>query len=319
LEWFWRGRALRQTEVADPAQRAAALCDQRARIAAEVAQRTLEPSAPWLAGDADHLARALFVESIGWSLRVLDGRTTGGAAAGVPADRAELRELATAQHGQLLATAGSEAALSRVLDSLLDRHSEADAPSEHASATRDLALVATALIDKLPIRRTPAEAVLLQRWARLSVLVLVLAALVLGSLQLLDAHEKRSDLAAGKSWTTSSQYDVGCVSPLQECGSGKSYFFHTQEERNPWIQFDLTKPERVSKVHITNRQDCCGERAVPLLVEVSLDAQSWKVVARRKDEFEEWTAKFTPVNARYVRLRAGRRVMLHFKQVRIFE
>ena len=74
----------------------------------------------------------------------------------------------------------------------------------------------------------------------------------------------------------------------------------------------------MSRVRVLNRDDCCAERAIPLVVEVSLDRHGWHEVARRKDQFEDWTAKFSPVSARYVRLRVPRRSILHLKSVRIF-
>jgi hypothetical protein len=68
-------------------------------------------------------------------------------------------------------------------------------------------------------------------------------------------------------------------------------------------------------VRVTNRQDCCGERAIPLLVEVSTDRQRWTTVARREDAFGTWRAQFGKQTARWVRLRVDRRSYLHLYDV----
>lgn len=318
VEWFWQGSALETARARDDADQTSFFYEQRARIAAEVGQRSLEPSAPWLSGDASHLACALFAESIGWSLRLSDERPSTPLRK--PPDRAELEELSSRQRERLLRAAGDEETLSRVVESLLDRRFETHAltEEERTRVAQELSLVAGALLEVLARRRAAVEGVLLRRAWRVTALGLLVAALIGGALSVREALENKADLAAGKAWTTSSQYDTGCASPEQECGSGKAYFFHTQEERQPWVQFDLGRTERVSKVRVTNRDDCCAERAVPLVIEVSGDGENWKEVARRKDTFEEWTARFSTVSARYVRLKVTRRAMFHLKQVRIF-
>ncbi len=319
VEWFWQGNALQTARERDDAERASYFYEQRARIAAEVGQRTLEPGAPWLNDDASHLACGLFVESIGWSLRL------AGELPPVPlrkpAERAELEERAGRERERLLKAAGDEDALSRVLESLLDRRFETHAltDEERTTAARELSYVASALPGTLAARRAAVEGVLLRRAWRIGALGVFVAAALGAAIGAGEFLENKADLAAGKAWTTSSQYDTSCASPAQDCGSGKSYFFHTQEERNPWVQFDLRRPERVSQVRVINRQDCCAERATPLVVEVSTDGQRWQEVARRTDSFEKWTVSFPSVSARYVRLRVARRAMFHLKQVRIFE
>jgi hypothetical protein len=40
-------------------------------------------------------------------------------------------------------------------------------------------------------------------------------------------------------------------------------------------------------------------------------------VARKDDSFESWKAEFDPVEARFVKLRASRRTILHFSQVQV--
>jgi hypothetical protein len=164
-----------------------------------------------------------------------------------------------------------------------------------------------------PDRRT--KALGFQRAWRLGLLVLLLG---LGGGKLWSLLF--GDLAAGREWLASSNYGSGgCASPAQTCLGNDAYFFHTAvEDHNPWIEFDLTADELVSVVKVDNRQDCCAERAAPLLVEVSRDHQGWQPVAQRDAVFSSWRASFEPVRARWVRLRAPQGGPLHLSRVRIY-
>jgi len=109
-----------------------------------------------------------------------------------------------------------------------------------------------------------------------------------------------------------------CNTMLHTCGPLKTdIFFHTKEDGSPWVEFDLGKPTKFSEVFVKNRQDGAGDRAIPLLVEVSKDAKKWKQVARRDAAFGTWTAEFAAQEARYVRLRVDRRSYLHLEAVQI--
>jgi F5/8 type C domain-containing protein len=147
----------------------------------------------------------------------------------------------------------------------------------------------------------------------LAVAVLAVAGIAWGR----EARERARDVAVNKPWRTSSVYAAVCVSPKQDCADGSDYFFHTQDEQSPWIEFDLGSSQRIRGVRVINRKDCCGERAVPLVVEVSTDQSRWKTVARRDAVFSSWLAEFAPVDARWVRLRLEKRAPLHLAQVRI--
>jgi hypothetical protein len=121
-------------------------------------------------------------------------------------------------------------------------------------------------------------------------------------------------------WRTSSVYgrEKGCSSPQQKCEEVR-FFFCTNEQQNPWIEFDLGENFQVSRVKIDNRIDCtgCSRRAAPLIVEVSHDKTTWIEVAKRERPFDEWDAKFPKQKARWIRLRVPRRTYFHLKQVRI--
>lgn len=126
-----------------------------------------------------------------------------------------------------------------------------------------------------------------------------------------------SDLASGKKWTASSQRDNWAESGKITDEPGIQILFHTKEDDSPWFVIDLEKPVSIASVDVLNRQDCCGERAVPLLVELSDDAKTWREVARRDEPFTAWKASFPAQDARYVRLRAPRKTYLHLQKIGI--
>jgi len=152
------------------------------------------------------------------------------------------------------------------------------------------------------------ERAIRRRWAAIGVSA-ALALCVVGIVVAVLRH----DLAANQPWRVSSM-DPSCDSTFRVCGGQYvGIFFHTLEEASPWIEFDLGKSRAFSSVTITNRQDCCKARAVPLVIEVSNDQTSFTEVSRRDDVFDTWKATFAPVSARFVRARALRKTTLHFE------
>ena len=91
--------------------------------------------------------------------------------------------------------------------------------------------------------------------------------------------------------------------------------FHTAWEENPWIEFNLGKPTPIHHIEAHNRVDCCQERAVPLVAEVSNDRVQWRQVGRRDSAFSVWKLTFPPASARFVRLRVPRPTIFHLKGV----
>jgi hypothetical protein len=126
------------------------------------------------------------------------------------------------------------------------------------------------------------------------------------------------DLAEGKPWQASSAWGAF---PRQGVMSGEAAIdgrFHTNDEQDPWLQLDLGVPQRVRAIRIENRTNCCKERALPLAMELSLDGQSWSLVAYRRLLFDTFTQQFPAREARYVRLRVDRRSVLHLRRVSVY-
>ena len=71
------------------------------------------------------------------------------------------------------------------------------------------------------------------------------------------------------------------------------------------------------RVEVENRRDSYADRALPLAIEVSMDASAWKRVAYRRVEFRNWDASFNPTEARFVRLRVDRFSYLHLARIAV--
>jgi hypothetical protein len=319
-EWFWRGNALRAVRARQARERAALLRVQRARIALEVGLRALDPSSPWLAGNANHLACQLFAESIAWSLRGASlPRATESATPEKPPELAEIVGFLETQHGLLLQAAGNADALDRVSHQLRERTFETTSlgAAETERVARELSQVARRLLELTHQASPNAGDVLFERGWRLGVLLVAALGLFYEVSSLRESQELHADVAVRKPWAVSSVFDAVCNSPEHDCPQKKGYFFHTQDEPSPWLEIDLTHSERISGARVFNRRDCCAERAVPLAIEVSEDHQTWREVARKTGVFDSWRASFSPVSARWVRFRVTRRSFLHLYDVRI--
>jgi hypothetical protein len=329
-EWFWRARAMRSAEQAAAAMApGAAEYFRQASLAAEVGERVLEPSARFSSGDANHLASHLFAESIAWSLRLCSrsqryatlaepGRDESVWRWDRPPSSDERRELVSEHRdGVLLACARDVSTRDLVVRALLQRDFEivgrsADETRQEARALRK---TARALARKLESAQALVDRVWLQRLVRVGGLLLSIAAVAAAAMWYRDWSEQQNDLGRGKPWAVSSAYDINCPSP-ERCEKDKAYFFHTFEDASPWFELDLGRPTQFSAIRVVNRRDL-PERAVPLILEVSNDQKTWREVSRRTKVFWSWKASFSPVTARYVRARIGRRSLLHLRDFRV--
>jgi hypothetical protein len=124
------------------------------------------------------------------------------------------------------------------------------------------------------------------------------------------------ELAHGKLWHASSALGTATTAGLLNTTDGP-FFFHTNSEAEPWIVVDIG-PHTIHKVVLTNRRECCQERATPLVIEAIGPGSSWRVVARKDETFTEWTAKFPPVVASQIRVRALRTTYLHLANIEVF-
>jgi len=313
-QWFWRGDAMRQTHQPLPAE--AAEFARRARLANEIAERLTLPSEP-LHASTDAIVCHLFLQSIHWSLRGISARAH---AQGLLPEGDGLGPWDVVAPSALGSVPGGRETVDNVKRAVttLTFVELAEMPAlEAGTLLLELRSVSSALLAELDLSKRIEQALWLQRLLRVGVLSLLPLLVVAIVLKLQDVSEQKRDLAVGKPWHASSAYSGGCHSPDQECSEGTDYFFHTQEETAPWIEFDLQASQTISGVRLDNRKDCCFDRVAPLTVEVSLDQQHWRPVARREEMFKTWRAEFPPVKARWVRLRLEKRNVFHLSRVRI--
>lgn len=329
FEWFWRGAALaekkralgelsaRATVLAQRAHSSADLALNNAEFArnGEVARGALVASEP-LESLAHASTSELYRQSSYWSLCAL--AASSDEHAGTSYDEAVWDTL-----DEQLLTAAAPGERAEALRASLRAGSFvyfAELPvSEQAAISDELRKLAESLLAKVDQPTQAVQRVLQQRASRFALLLFAILLIFMGLVWIRKIREARNDLANGVAWRTSSkQASEGCASPAQECSESPHFFFHTEEEKDPWIEFDLGGVREVSTVQIDNRVDCCSDRAIPLFVETSEDHKKWKTVTRQEAEFKTWRATFSPVKARWVRLRAHKVTFLHLVRVRIF-
>lgn len=314
-EWIWRSRAL------EAARRAAAETApvrelwRRSRLAAELAERTLEPDVPLADGPGHALALSLYREAAYWAL---SARQPSGAS-----EARSLEELLSAEAQGARVTGLSDSELARVRVVLAEQTFVDWAETEHSRRIADAELTrrfVNALLEERGTAREPGRAiarVYSQRAFRTLAVLLLLAALAIcGSLAIVRSL-RGPDLALGKPWSVSKKW-ADCHPEWRKCGDARTrIFFHTKHQKQPWFLLDLGSETTVGRVEVENRDDCCQERALPLVVEVSDDKQAFREVARRTTPFDTWHATFPPLHARFVRLRVDGRNYLHLSRVSV--
>lgn len=312
LEWFSRSQALAEARAFRtrlPAAEREAL--QHALVAQELADRALEPVDPLRNGSSLGLAVSLYREAAYWALAAQSSEHQGST----------LAELFTRTPQDLLErAAGGAEQLAEVRRALVERSFV-----ETAALPRELlpeeAERARSFVQALLERRLAPEArvhrLLLQRYVRCGAVLLLLVAGLVVAFTVAQKFRKGPDLAQGKPWRASTSTDV-CHPARRRCaGVTTGMFFTTAEEVDPWLEIDLGRPMTFNQVEVENRDDCCPDRVVPLVVEVGNDQKTWREVARRQDTFSAWEAQIASQNARYVRLHVPRRTILHLNKVAV--
>ncbi len=257
------------------------------------------PSNPPPPGSRGAVALSLHRDLIYWML-VAGGHSPEGTP-----DLAALWQ--QAPRDKLLRAAGGEEKLASVQRLLIGLSPPAslDAGDEdvgHVQAFAD------ALYGDLVAPRRRVARLVAWRWLRLAAAATAVVAVVL----VVRTATMGPNLAAKAKMMVSSRLpecagDPGCADLL----------FHTNQENGPWVEFDLGAPVPIHVIEVHNRPDCCQDRAVPLVAEISTDHVGWREVGHRDKEFSSWTAKFPRTVARYVRLRVPRHTYFGFEGVAI--
>jgi hypothetical protein len=296
VEWLFRTEALRRARALDPRPRASSNWPgavQQAALQIEVARRVLEPAQPLPPGETGGIVLPIYRSAIE-GLAVLAGSVSAAGPAADPWDTAPPAAIARAEP-----------------DPEARRRVQALLAAPAVVAGEDLLRVrrfAESLLREVAARPREVDLLMAQRWLRMLLVGLVLVLGAVGA----RAALARPDLAKGKRfWTSSSWADCPRDPPCS------ILMFHTDEQYDPWVEIDLGSPKVVRQIEVTNREDCCSERTIPLVAEISKDGSRWIEVGRRSKEFVSWTAKFRPTTARYVRLRVPRTTTFHLQSVAV--
>ena len=299
-EGLLHGRAVRNARLAlaqrTPAQQ---LALRQALLLLETGRRVAEPVAELPGGSRPAVLISLYRDAAYWAL--MAGWTGEGA------PPSELGALWSETPPETMAKAADEITRAAVRATLVDPAGPVPLSVTDQDAMRARAFV-EALVKDQEAPRARLDRALAQRWARFAGVLAVLLALGLGIRQL----SLGPNLAAGKPFRTSSSW-AGCASD-PPC---PALMFHTDDQDNPWVEIDLGSAKTIRRIEINNRTDCCSERAIPAVVEVSVDRTKWTQVGRREDEFRSWAIKFQPRSARYVKVSVPRRSTFHLKSVAV--
>jgi len=319
LEWLWSSRAMAEARARSPGpSKDVVELLRRARLVNELAQHALEPQQPLDHGPAHAVACDLYRQSIYWIL--LARRRMNGAE--LPASL-EYDSVWSDADAAALAREAGQPGLTDSIARALGPKTFVDfgtlTPEEQQALATSLRLVSEPLVDQFERKQVEVERIWIRRTLRLGLVLACSAGLAVAYTLTSDMRERATDIALGKPWTASSKYpEAGCTSPAQKCPESPNFFFHTWEENDPWIIFDLQKSQSISGVRVVNRPDCCPGRGIPLVVEVSDDQKHWKEVARRTRDFSSWRVSFPEVKGRYVKLHSPTKTLIHLQEVRIF-
>jgi hypothetical protein len=293
----------------------------------ELAQVALEPAQPFETGPLDAIACDLCAQAIYWSLlghRVLADAASQSGDPSRALPRPSFDSLWTLADAQLLARAADDPARVDELKGAVVGKSYLDFAElpldQRAQLARDLRGFAERLCRPLDTARVELERMRMRRLLRWTPIVVGAAVVLAAAVWTLERTDRLRDLAHGKAWTVSSRYHQGgCTSPDQSCAGGQNYFFHTGQEHGPWLEIDLGAVHSISGLDIRNRTDCCQERAVPLVAQVSVDHLNFQEIARQPEQFLNWKPAFQPVRARWVKLHVPRHSILHLARVRVLK
>jgi hypothetical protein len=312
---MWRSDALAAAQRA--AAEAAPVRElwRRARLAAEHAERALEPDTPLADGPGHALAISLYREAAFWAL--------SASRSSPPSQGRSLGDLLSSNAEALGESGLSESDLARVRAVLAEQSFIETAALDRSRQIADAELsrsFVNALLEQAGAASEGRHAIArvhVQRAWRTAAVLIACAALVFCAALAIVRAVRGPDLAFGKPWIASSKW-AECHPEHLQCGPLRTrIFFHTKLEMEPWLLIDLGPGTTFGRVEVVNREDCCKKWPLPLVVEVSDDEQTFREVARRTQPFDIWHATFPAVKARYVRLRVDARAYFHLTRVSV--
>jgi hypothetical protein len=190
-------------------------------------------------------------------------------------------------------------------------------PPSEAASLREAFAEATSELCAMVEPRTPQE---IRKTRRLGKIAgIVASALIV--VWLLDLAIRPRNVALGKEVTTSSRHPTSPDPGGATNGEIESTFgVHTNVEDEPWIQVDLGRPHLIKRVRVYARGDGYEEEGVPLVIELSPNANAWREVARRDKPYGQlspWVARIDTQRGRYVRVRMPRRGYIALAEIEV--
>lgn len=260
-----------------------------------------------------------------WMRRVLDRISLRSAVAKAAAERAQLgptpsvaeAHLALAhrvRHGLVDVESGARDALERtlLLGGIQESPAHSPAPVDELGALREQ------LADRVGPLRAASERLSRLRLAQGFVLAVgLLLPLAAGVAGIVLVRAQPPNQLSGAAWRVNTAYPGYELSGTLDDSPSSPMFFCTNREVEASILLELPKAVTAGQLVVENRADCCGERAVPLLAEVSLDGNDFREVARIEHPFKMWRVNFPAAQVRFLRLRATKNTWLHFRYVRL--
>jgi hypothetical protein len=133
----------------------------------------------------------------------------------------------------------------------------------------------------------------------------------------LESKKIAPNLATGSIVTISSRHPSSPDPSHVVDGDIYQLGFHTNLEQNPWVLLDLGREKLVHHIIFYNRADCCQERAVPLVIQLSHDGQKFTDVSRIDKRFNKWDAEIPAQSARYIRATTPKFEFLHLSEIEV--
>jgi hypothetical protein len=308
IDWFWRAGEIADARSAGTARLTPfeRECSSLAALAERAGEELLRPAFGAPAG-FPRAALGLFREAAYWRLRALHP------------DRGPEPPATVFERDPTLyesdADDGSARTRQLLSGSFITDPTDVEDLGEALGRARDVAR----LLGQRESDRRRLERALFQRWTRTPVALAALGAAVVASVWAVSQKWPRAaEFARTGTFETSSAFPGYVQRGLMAMEHPRRPLFHTWEEDTPWVIVDLEKPRNVRRLEITNRRDCCQERAVPLIVELGTDKKTWTDAGRVTKDFDEIDLDVSQQRARYVRLSVPRKSLLHLDDVRVY-
>jgi hypothetical protein len=191
------------------------------------------------------------------------------------------------------------------------------AESERESFALHLRELAQDLIEPLEVEANRLAWAVFARWSRIAVFATLLLAMLAWAGSWVRA-KMSPNLAFHRPVFASSLNGYGPDATRLVDGITDEIGFHTNGGDQQWVVIDLGDVKKFDKIVVYNRPDCCGERAVPLKVEVSNDNRSFTQIAERSEVFDKWTVNHLRTEGRYIRLKNTPPNYFHLAEVEVY-